>query len=203
MPRMSNIVTVVTNPFTVFTAYGGFKHCIKLYLQSAILYKLLSKKLTVEIYLKFYYIIRRNINTVKQLMVVRGGVSEENRSATNEDSNGNLVELAENTLRHYDDLFLEEATEDVLQEHAEFTALFANALKNISLVEHLEIYANSHADEDGIWSVLVILDPKNKEIILIKFGFSGTEGCWSLQNKQPGTRGPRFRSNSKKGIHEI
>lgn len=106
-------------------------------------------------------------NTIKQLSFVKGG-------ATSEDTQFDLVDLsAPDTVKYL--LLAVEGQEN------EFEADFKSAKTNLTAVlkmikadKQLKVFGSGHADEDGSWQIVYILDTVANEILMVTIGFTGT-----------------------------
>jgi hypothetical protein len=106
-------------------------------------------------------------NTIKQLIFVKGG-------ATTEDTQFDLVDLsAADTVKYV--LLAVEGQENEFG--ADFKAAITNltaALKTIKADKQLKVFGSGHADEDGSWQIVYILDTVANEVLMVTIGFTGT-----------------------------
>lgn len=106
-------------------------------------------------------------NTIKQLSFVKGG-------ATTEDTQFDLEDLTASKTVEY-------ILQAVAGQEAEFGADFkvaktnlTAALKGVKADKQLKVFGSGHADEDGSWQIIYVLDTVANEILMVTIGFSGT-----------------------------
>lgn len=109
-----------------------------------------------------------DLNTVKQLNFAKAGQNSDDDGAA-EAQDWTAERLANHLL------------DFTSQVDPEFEAAFesarrnlASALKAVRANNGLKIYVTNHADEDGSWQVLNVLDLRNQQILLVKIGYYGT-----------------------------
>ncbi|MBY0517070.1 MAG: hypothetical protein K2P81_09190 [Bacteriovoracaceae bacterium] len=105
--------------------------------------------------------------TIKQLSYVRGGA--------NSDDNHDVFDNASI------EVMVEYVLEAVSNIESDYETQFASArktlaagLKKVKADKNLKILGSGHADEDGSWQILYILDSKNSEILMVTIGYFGT-----------------------------
>lgn len=105
-------------------------------------------------------------NTIGQINHMYGGLNSDDQSAIDM-SRKSAKDLANHLLSfntQYDD------------ENAYVRALnsLEDAIAAVKADRTLRIYGTNHADEDGSWQILNVIDMKNKQILFIRLGYSGT-----------------------------
>jgi hypothetical protein len=104
--------------------------------------------------------------TVKQLSYKNGATSDDYQEDFQNVSVKKIVEFA---------LYAVENQEaDYAADFKAARINLTNALNIIKADKTLKIYGNQHADEDGSWNILYILDTKTNQILVVVIGFSGT-----------------------------
>ena len=105
-------------------------------------------------------------NTIAQLNHIYGGLNSDDQGALDM-SRKSAHDLATHLLSfnsQYED------------ENAYVRALnsLTDALEAVKADKNLRIYGTNHADEDGSWQIIDVLDIKNHQILFIRLGYSGT-----------------------------
>jgi hypothetical protein len=106
------------------------------------------------------------LNTLKQLNFAKGGLNSDDSGAESM-QHLSARQLAEHLLAassQYDD---QEAYDRAV-------AQLTKALQAIKADAQLQIFGTNHADEDGSWQILNILDVSNRQVLFIKIGYHGT-----------------------------
>lgn len=105
-------------------------------------------------------------NTVAQLNHQLGGLNSDDQSAV--DMNRQSAKALANHLLSFNSQYDDE--------NAYVRALnsLEDAIQAVKADKNLRIYGTNHADEDGSWQILTILDFKNHQILFIRLGYSGT-----------------------------
>ena len=108
-----------------------------------------------------------DVNMLKQMSYKKGGAnSDDNYEELSKSSVAQIVDFSYKAINPQDDgsekVF--KTTKDSLTE----------ALKEVKKNHDLKIFGNGHADEDGSWQIIFVLDTKTKEIVMLKIGFIGT-----------------------------
>ncbi len=120
-------------------------------------------------YANSYFFTRKptevDLQTMKQLNFAKAGLNSDDKGALLFQSKS-AEELAEYLL---DALTFEESSP-----HDTAVETLADALRAVKAERNLVIYGTNHADEDGSWQVLDILDTKNNEVLIIRIGYHGT-----------------------------
>lgn len=104
---------------------------------------------------------------IKQLSFAKGGATTDDTQVDfSNQSVGKIVDFALYAVENQE-------TED---EPAFKTAQvqLAMALKNIQADPNLKIFGSGHADEDGSWQILYVVDTTSKQILMVKIGYFGT-----------------------------
>lgn len=110
----------------------------------------------------------QNLNTIKQLNHAYGGIFSGDEAGEELQSKS----AEELTTLLFDNIANQDASSE--KSYTEGRAAVVKALSVVKTNPNLKIYGTSHADEDGSWAIINILDEKNSEVILIQIGFSGT-----------------------------
>lgn len=105
--------------------------------------------------------------TVKQMSYAKGGATsaDDQRDFQNV-SVSEIVEFALYAVEIHDQDY-----------EAEFTSARANLTKALTAIQAdptLKIYGSGHADEDGSWQILYIIDTKTSQVLMVTIGFHGT-----------------------------
>lgn len=107
----------------------------------------------------------QDLNTVKQLNFAKGYLNSDDAGATARDQDSEEIArlfLGENLEPDYEDIY-NDAVEDI-----------SIAIDAVKAKRSLKIFGANHADEDGTWQILNVLDTRNKEILFLRVGGSGT-----------------------------
>jgi hypothetical protein len=114
----------------------------------------------------------KNLNTMKQLNIAKAGVwaddDEETALANPRAESKELIKILFENVNYEEEQTVKLAP--AMQELSELLDKASNSRRN----KNLEIYESGHANEDGSWRVLDLLDTKNNEVLLIRVGFCGT-----------------------------
>lgn len=105
--------------------------------------------------------------TIKQLSFMKAGANSDD--GHDELTSANLKDIVSYALYAIENQESEYPTEFTKAQQD-----LTEALKYIKADRKLKIFGSSHADEDGSWQVLYILDTVKKEVLLVKIGFWGT-----------------------------
>jgi hypothetical protein len=107
-----------------------------------------------------------NMATVKQLSYKNGATSDDSQEDFKNVSTDKIIDFALFAL----------AIQDEDQENAFKVARshLTTAINAIKADKSLEIYGNQHADEDGSWNILFVIDTKTNQVLIVKIGYSGT-----------------------------
>lgn len=109
----------------------------------------------------------QNHNTIKQLSYARGG-------ATVDDTQLDLQKATIPQIVEYAFFALENGDQENDRAFQSGKANLANALKAIKADSRLKLYGSGHADEDGSWQILYVLDTTVNQILMVKIGYNGT-----------------------------
>lgn len=113
----------------------------------------------------------RDINTVKQLLMKKGLANTEDLNHVTTAHPFKTKELALSTLVLNGELnHLDEDDQKKVSADAEKLT----AALNITATSGVRFFTAGHADEDGTWNLLIILDQENQEVLVLSFGFRGT-----------------------------
>ncbi len=108
----------------------------------------------------------KDINTIKQLNIAKAGMFDQ------DDPNPKLTKSAADVLASE---LLENGNQD---EHEtawdKGVEKLTDAIHGLRGKKNLSIFEGSHANEDGSWKILDVLDKTNDQILLLTFGYCGT-----------------------------
>lgn len=109
----------------------------------------------------------QNHNTIKQLSYVRGG-------ATVDDRQIDLQQASIPKIVEFAFFALENGDQDNDRTFQAGKQNLANALRAIKADSRLKLYGSGHADEDGSWQILYVLDTTANQIMMVTIGYYGT-----------------------------
>ncbi|WP_374076786.1 hypothetical protein [Bdellovibrio bacteriovorus] len=105
--------------------------------------------------------------TVKQMSFAKGGANtDDDQRDFQNTSVSKIVEFA---------LYAVEIQDQDYE--AEFKSARENLTKALTAIKAdptLKIYGSGHADEDGSWQILYIIDTKTSQVLMVTIGFHGT-----------------------------
>ena len=110
-----------------------------------------------------------NVNTLEQLNVAKAGLwhDEDPKTAlVKEDATEQEIVVA-----LFDTLLRDSENEASVKPTMTQTE---KLLEKVRKDARLEVYETNHANEDGSWAILNVLDTQNEEVLLIRIGFCGT-----------------------------
>lgn len=110
-----------------------------------------------------------DLNTVKQLNHAKAGLTSDD-SGADELQNTSAEGLADHLLA----ASCYQAEDERKAACARSRADLTKALKFVKADKKLQIFGTNHADEDGSWQVLDVLDSAKKQVLFIKIGYVGT-----------------------------
>lgn len=109
----------------------------------------------------------KDVNTLEQLNVAKGGVFHDDdpkpTPVGSRSASQIVAELFDNVNPDADEDVVVAARKDL-------TA----AVKKVLQSTYLTVWEASHANEDGSWKILDVLDPRNEEVLFIRLGYCGT-----------------------------
>jgi len=109
-----------------------------------------------------------DVNTLEQLNVAKAGIFH--------DEDPKPAPVGKRTAKAIVDELIGDVGQDEEFEKAlasgrkELITAFTKVLQST----YLEVYETNHANEDGSWKIVDVLDPRNGEILLVRFGYCGT-----------------------------
>lgn len=109
------------------------------------------------------------INTVKQLNFMKAFLNSDDSGADLMQNKSPAALVA-----HLLDLVDGYVPDESEAEYAQIKANLLRALTAVKADSKLKIFGTNHADEDGSWQILDVLDTENHQILLLKVGFKGT-----------------------------
>lgn len=107
-----------------------------------------------------------NLNTMKQLNRRLGGLNSDDSSGVSMQG-----ESARELAAYLLEAFSQSEEEDKMDKAKDELEAAIAAVKR---ERGLEIFGTNHADEDGSWQILSILDSNNEEALFIRIGYFGT-----------------------------
>lgn len=109
------------------------------------------------------------LNTIKQLNRKRGDLNSDDKSAIDFEGKS-----AEQLVEHLLYAFSNSVDSDQEKAFNEAKAKLTNALRRVLSNKTLKIFGTNHADEDGSWQIIDVLDTQRSQILFIRFGYFGT-----------------------------
>jgi hypothetical protein len=114
----------------------------------------------------------KNLNTMKQLNIAKAGVwaddDEETALANPRTEAKELIKILFENVNYEEEQTVKLAP--AMKELSELLDTATQSRRN----KDIEIYESGHANEDGSWRVIDLLDTKTNEVLLIRVGFCGT-----------------------------
>jgi hypothetical protein len=110
----------------------------------------------------------RDFTTIKQLSFAKAGATaDDHQEDFQNQSTAQIVKFALDTLR-------EDQEEINTPAYKAAASGLTAALDAIKADPGLKVYGNQHADEDGSWQILYVVDATAHQILMVKIGYSGT-----------------------------
>lgn len=106
-------------------------------------------------------------STIKQLSFARGG-------ATTDDTQMDLQAASIPQIVEYAFYAIENGDQENDRTYQSAKAGLANALRAIKSDSRLKLFGSGHADEDGSWQILYVLDTTSNQILMVTIGYYGT-----------------------------
>lgn len=106
-----------------------------------------------------------DLQTMKQLNFAKAGLNSDDKGA---------ILFQSKSAKQLAEYLLEALRFEESSPHDDAVETLSDALSAVKAERNLVIYGTNHADEDGSWQILDILDTKNDEVLIIRIGYHGT-----------------------------